>query len=237
MCDIDEGRITKLQGIIGYKFKNKKNLLTAITHSSYANEHNKIDYECNERLEFLGDSVLNLTISDYLFNKYQSLDEGDLTRIRAGIVSSTPLAIAARKMRLGDYLLLGKGEENTGGRYRDSILADGFEAVIGSIYIDGGLEQARDFVLTRLKHNIDQVIEGKGFRDYKTLLQEKAQMNSKPKIEYQIVDEKGPEHDKIFYVKVKLNDKIYGEGTGKTKKEAEQVAAKNAVEKMEGTYE
>jgi RNAse III (EC 3.1.26.3) len=175
---------------------------------------------------------LSLVVSNYLFNRFENLPEGDLTKLRASTVSEGSLAKIAKELNLGDYLRLGKGEENTGGRERNSILADAMEAVIGAIYLDGGFENASDFVLRYLTPEIDKSLEGKGFRDYKTELQEVIQKGSEQEIHYCIILETGPDHDKEFVAQVSHNGKVIGEGTGKSKKEAEQQAARQALEKI-----
>lgn len=219
----------KLEAFIGYEFINKDLLTEALTHSSFANEKKIKSNKYNERLEFLGDSVLGLIISEYLFRNYPELPEGKLTKIRAKIVCEPSLADCAKSIDLGNYLKLGKGEESTGGRNRTSILADAFEALIGSIYLDGGMENARKFIMKIMRKIIEDAIRGKIFIDYKTRLQEILQADSTNKITYEIVDEIGPDHNKTFYTQVKNNDRIIGYGNGKNKKESEQNAAKMAL--------
>jgi ribonuclease-3 len=220
--------LTPLENKIQYIFQNKALLVTAFTHSSYANEHER-KIEDNERLEFLGDSVLNLVITSYLYNKYPSRLEGELTKIRASVVSEASLHKVAEILELGRYLRLGKGEEATGGRRRSSILADAVEALIGAVYLDSGLESASALVLDLLNSIIKQVMDGKLFRDYKTDLQEILQRDSMDAIEYRIIDEVGPSHDKDFIVQVLHRNRVIGSGSGKNKKEAEQQAARNAL--------
>ncbi|QXM07468.1 ribonuclease III [Crassaminicella indica] len=217
---------------IGYTFKDIALLNEALTHSSYANENKKRNGKHNERLEFLGDAVLSIVISDYLYNRLYTLQEGELTKIRASIVCEPSLANCSRLMNFGKYLLLGKGEEVTGGRERVSILADTFEAIIGAIYLDGGLSKAKEFILNSLKMTIEDAIEGKIFKDYKTHLQEIIQSVNDDKINYEVIDEIGPDHNKVFYVHVKIGNKVLGKGSGKSKKEAEQNAAKEALNKV-----
>ena len=197
---------------INYEFKNKEYILEALTHSSYSNENK--NYAFNERLEFLGDSVLSIVISDYLFKKETKLPEGELTKIRANIVCEESLS-----------------EEATGGRERISILADALEAVIAAIYLDGGLDKAREFILTYMDKIINDSIKGKIFRDYKTCLQEVLQSNGENNIWYKLIEEKGPDHNKRFVMEVGINDTVLGVGEGKSKKDAEQVAAKCALDK------
>lgn len=224
--------LNKLYTKIGYEFKNTMLLSTALTHSSYSNE-SKIKADCNERLEFLGDSVLNLAVSEYVYKTYPDLPEGNLTKIRAGVVSEVSLAKVARDLNLGEFLLLGKGEQITGGRDRDSILADATEAIIGAIYLDGGFESARDFVLKQLKSAIEQHSRNNAHWDSKTQLQELLQSKSSAGITYEIIDEKGPDHNKRFTAQVSSNGRVMGIGTGKSKKEAEQNAALEALEKLD----
>lgn len=222
--------IDKFETIIKYKFSNKKYILEALTHSSYSNENKNYDF--NERLEFLGDSILSIIVSDYLFKNEKDLPEGELTKLRANIVCEESLSDAANKIELGKYMLLGKGEEATGGRQRISILADAFEAVIAAIYLDGGLESAKEFVLDYMKEIIIDSRRGKIFRDYKTHLQEVLQGQGESNIWYKLLDEKGPDHNKIFIMQVGANDNVLGIGEGKSKKEAEQLAAKIALKKL-----
>ena len=214
---------------INYEFKNKEYILEALTHSSYSNENKK--YPFNERLEFLGDSVLSIVISDYLFKKETKLPEGELTKIRANIVCEESLSEVSKNIHLGKYMLLGKGEEATGGRERISILADALEAVIAAIYLDGGIKCAREFILTNMEKIINDSIKGKIFRDYKTCLQEVLQSNGENNIWYKLIEEKGPDHNKRFVMEVGINDTVLGIGEGKSKKDAEQVAAKCALDK------
>ena len=214
---------------INYEFKNKEYILEALTHSSYSNENK--NYPFNERLEFLGDSVLSIVISDYLFKKETKLPEGELTKIRANIVCEESLSEVSKNIHLGKYMLLGKGEEATGGRERISILADALEAVIAAIYLDGGIKCAREFILTNMEKIINDSIKGKIFRDYKTCLQEVLQSNGENNIWYKLIEEKGPDHNKRFVMEVGINDSVLGVGEGKSKKDAEQVAAKCALDK------
>lgn len=222
--------IEQFENIIEYRFDNKDYILEALTHSSYSNENK--DYEFNERLEFLGDSVLSIIVSEYLFKEETSLPEGELTKLRANIVCEESLSDAAYEINLGEHMLLGKGEEATGGRERISILADAFEAVIAAIYLDGGLESARTFVLKYMENIILDSRKGKIFRDYKTHLQEILQGKGENNIWYKLVDEKGPDHNKRFVMEVGTNDTVLGTGEGKSKKEAEQLAARVALKEL-----
>lgn len=228
---IDE--MHRFMEIIKYEFKDIKLLNKALTHSSYINEKKKSYKDNNERLEFLGDAILDAVISEYLYNKFNTYEEGKLTRMRASIVCESSLAECAGKLHLGDFFLLGKGEENTGGRNRSSILADTLEALFGAVYLDSGWEAARKFILEKLKDIIDDAIHGRLYPDYKTRLQEIIQANSDLGICYQIVNEEGPDHNKTFYVNVSIGDDIRGGGSGRNKKEAEQNAAKAALSKLD----
>jgi len=220
----------EFQKIINYNFKNEKLLYEALSHSSFANE-NKKQRRSNERLEFLGDSVLSIVVSDYLFENFTNLPEGELTKIRASLVCEKALYSFAQQIELGRYIMLGKGEEHTGGRKRPSILADAFEAVIAAIYLDGGLESARKHILRFIPDDI--AINGNvSFNDYKTILQEIVQKNPEENVDYYLIDETGPDHNKAFTVQVKLNTNVIGQGIGKSKKQAEQMAAKEALELM-----
>lgn len=221
--------IEEFEHIIGYTFKNKELLHHALSHSSYANERKRAGGS-NERLEFLGDSVLSIVVSDFLY-KNLNVPEGDLTKLRASLVCEKSLHVFAQRIRLGDFLLLGKGEENTGGRERPSILADAFEAVIAAIYLDGGMAPAAKHILRFMPEDI-MVSKKPVFDDFKTLLQEIVQKNPEEKVEYVLIGEEGPDHNKRFVVEVCLNSQVIGRGKGKSKKEAEQLAAKEALELM-----
>ncbi len=224
-----EKAMTELETVIGYTFKNPELLSEALTHSSYTNGRH---LKSNERLEFLGDSVLSIVVSKYLFENLTQLPEGELTKIRAGVVCENALYPFARKIDLGKYIFLGKGEEMTGGRDRHSILADAFEALIAAIYLDGGIEPARNFILPFLPP-LDKLKNGTFLLgDYKTILQEIIQKNPEEKVYYVIADEKGQAHNKVFTANVMLNGVAIGTGTGKSKKEAEQNAAKEAISLM-----
>ena len=230
--------IKELETKIGYKFDDKKYVNWALTHSSYANEYKKQRIVYNERLEFLGDSILGLVVSEYIYRVYPKYPEGELTKLRATVVCEPSLSYLARNLNLGKYLLLGKGEEATGGRNRVSILADAFEALIGAIYLDGGMKYAERFVLEHLKPVIEDAVNGMElFIDYKTRLQEILQKKSKDSIKYKVVKEDGPDHNKIFHTEVYTKLNILGVGTGKSKKDAEQNAAKIALERMDDKNE
>ena len=220
----------ELEDKIGYQFKNKNLLLQALTHSSYANEGKKHGRN-NERLEFLGDSVLSVIVAKHLFLKYKDIPEGELTKLRASLVCEKALDVFAQQLGLGEYLRHGKGEEMTGGRNRPSILADAFEAVIAALYLDGGYQAAQKFVLSFIPENLD-VKSANQLADYKTTLQEIIQQNREEKIEYVLADEKGPDHAKVFTAEVLLNSNVIGVGEGSSKKQAEQNAAKEALKLM-----
>lgn len=220
--------MNELETIIGYKFNKPKLLKEALTHSSYTNGRH---LQSNERLEFLGDSVLSVVVSEYIFENCD-LPEGRLTKIRASVVCESALFTFAQKIRLGDFIMLGKGEENTGGRTRRSILADAFEALIAAIYLDGGIEKAREFILPFIP-NLELLKSGKLLiGDYKTILQEIIQQNPEEKIVYQIASESGLAHNKVFVSNVLLNEQVIGTGEGSSKKEAEQAAAREAISLM-----
>ena len=221
--------MSELENRIHYTFKNKKLLHEALSHSSSANEGKRT--RSNERLEFLGDSVLSIIVAKHLFTHYTHLPEGELTKLRASLVCEKSLHEFACDFGLGEFLLLGKGEELTGGRERPSIIADAFEALLAAIYLDGGMEQARKFVLQFIPEHLNPK-QAKGLNDYKTTLQEIIQQNKEEKIEYVPIEETGPDHDKTFVVEVHLNSNVIGTGRGKSKKQAEQFAAKEALELM-----
>ena len=227
-----EKHLTEFEKIIEYSFNDKHILSLALTHSSYANEHKLGKFEYNERLEFLGDAVLEFLVSRYIFEKYPELPEGELTKLRASVVCEGSLAKKAVDIHLGDFLYLGKGEELTGGRTRESILADAFEAVIGAVVIDGGIENAEKYVMGLMTDVISSVRNSFMLMDYKTRLQEEIQKSSKEPVAYAIVKESGPDHGKLFEAEVSHRGSVLGSGTGRSKKEAEQAAAKNALGKI-----
>lgn len=221
--------LKQLEQKTGYTFQDPTYLETAVTHSSYANERGKGTLS-NERQEFLGDAVLSIVVSDYLYKRFR-LSEGDLTRLRASLVCESSLCTFARQLGLGQYLLLGKGEGQSGGAKRPSILADAFEAVIAAIYLDGGIEAARSFILRFVKPQLDNEQET-GFQDYKTILQEIVQKKPEEQVNYVLTNESGPDHDKRFEVDVCLNSHVLGKGSGRSKKAAEQMAAQKALHKL-----
>lgn len=227
-----EKNMNMLQERIGYHFHNLSLLRQAMSHSSYANEHRQEHLKDNERLEFLGDAVLEVVSSEFLFLEYSKMPEGDMTKLRASIVCEPTLALCAREIDLPEYLLLGKGEEHTGGRGRNSIVSDAMEALIGAIYLDGGFASAKEFVrkfvLTDIEHK-------KLFYDSKTILQEIVQRDYKEaEVVYELTGEEGPDHAKRFIVEVKIGGRMEGKGNGSTKKAAEQEAAYRAIIALKG---
>lgn len=222
----DSKAMELLEERIGYTFRDKKLLKQALTHSSFANEQKINKWDDYERIEFLGDAVLELVSSEYLYRADPRMPEGELTKLRSSMVCEPALAYCARDIELGSFIFLGKGEELTGGRKRDSITSDVLEAVIGAIYLDGGLVPAKAFidrfVLSDLEHK-------QLFYDSKTILQEQVQKKGEGRLHYVLVEESGPEHDKLFRVEAMIDDRKIGEGSGRTKKHAEQQAAYQAL--------
>lgn len=223
--------LSDLEKAIGYQFKNIALLQSALTHSSYANERFHNGLKSNERLEFLGDSILGMVTAEYLYRNFPDRPEGVLSRMRADMVCEKSLATIAERIDLGKHLLLGNGEEQGGGRKRDSILADAVESVIAACFLDGGMEPARAFISTFVLTEVP--VQKMHNADYKTALQEKIQQKKNQTLTYVLVGEHGPDHDKWFEVEVQLNGKKLGSGSGSSKKRAEQDAAKNALESME----
>ncbi len=224
--------LREFQEIIGYKFTNENYLKNALTHSSYAHENKAKKIVFNERLEFLGDSVLSVIVSKYIYENYPELPEGKLTKMRAAVVCEKALFECALNIDLGKYLILGHGEEITGGRTRASILSDAYEALIAAIFLDSNLDVVREWVLGQLHEAIEAAAKGKISKDYKTEFQELAQIKGDVNIRYKVVGSTGPDHNKSFIVEVYLNDELMGEGEGSSKKKAEQNAAQNAILKM-----
>ena len=219
-------KLEELEEQIGYHFQNRQLLEQALCHSSYANERHMDRLSNNERLEFLGDAVLELATSEFLFKTYPKMPEGEATRTRASIVCEQTLALCARELGLGKWLLLGKGEEMTGGRERDSITSDAMEALLGAIYLDGGFANAKEFVGNFILNDIEHK---KLFFDSKTILQERIQSTSGGTLHYELVKEEGPDHNKQFTVNACLDGQVIGTGSGRTKKAAEQEAAYYAL--------
>lgn len=221
----------ELENIIGYKFKDNNLLKTALTHSSYANEYKCESYE---RLEFLGDSILSIIISEYLFEEMKSTPEGELSRIRASLVCEESLSSIARDLNFGEFVLLGNGEEKAGSRNRNSILCDVFEAILAAIYLDGGMQFAKEYIMNIMSDKLHSNLHNKSIKDYKSRLQERIQRiyHEKTKIVYLTTNETGPEHQKNFYVDLIINGKKVSSGVGMSKKEAEQEAAKIALSEL-----
>ena len=222
--------INELEKAIGYQFRNITLLQNALSHSSYANERWHDSLKSNERLEFLGDSVLGMLVADYLYRTFPDRPEGELTRMRADMVCETTLATVANRLELGKHLLLGKGEELGGGRKRDSILADAVESVIAACYLDGGMDAAVQFIQKFILVNVP--VTKLHNADYKTALQELVQQKKNQVLSYNLVGESGPDHDKEFRVELTLNGEVVGTGIGSSKKRAEQAAAHDAMEKL-----
>lgn len=228
-------QLKELEGIISYTFAQPQLLDKALTHRSFINENQTLDLEDNERLEFLGDAVLDLCISDLLMRDFPDYAEGQLSKIRASIVNEPTLAELARESRLGDFLLLGKGEELSGGRSKNSILSNAFEAVLAAIYLDAGFDRTLEFIKALFLPYIEKWIHYPIYKDYKTFLQEFSQNRFKVVPKYQLVHESGPDHDKVFHIRLTIADTLTAIGIGKNKKEAEQQAAKQAIEELQKT--
>lgn len=215
---------------IGYEFKNKTLIETALTHTSYAYENKK---QSNEKLEFLGDSILEFVSSEYIYHNYPSLKEGEMTKVRASVVCENSLHEIAKMHNFSDFLYLGKSERISQKEVRAAIMADSIEAVIAAIFLDGGLEPAKDFIIRNLANSIKNATNHIGEKDYKTVLQEILQKNGNVVIEYEIIGEKGPDHEKVFTAEVKLNGKVLETGEGRSKKLAEMEAARKALNKYD----
>ena len=223
-------KIRELEEKIGYCFQDQELLKHALRHSSYVNEKHMKKHECNERLEFLGDAVLEVVSSEFLFFEHQTMPEGELTKKRASMVCEPALAFCARDIDLGEYLLLGKGEEATGGRKRDSVTSDAMEALIGAIYLDGGFASAKKFIHRFILNDLENK---KLFFDSKTILQEIVQGSSDEHVSYELIREEGPDHNKTFCTAVRIGGRTYGEGEGRTKKASEQQAAYQAILRLQ----
>ncbi len=218
--------LTQFEKNICYTFSNKEFLRNALTHTSYANEQN---VESNEKLEYLGDAILEFVTSEYLYNNYYNLKEGEMTKVRASVVCEESLYKVAIRLNFSDFLYLGKSEIISNGKTRPAILADSVEAVIAAMYLDGGIKPVKQFIINNLKEAIKIASQNVGMKDHKTVLQEKLQVHGDVKIEYEIIKETGPDHDKEFTAQVKLNGKVLATGEGKSKKSAEMQAAHNAI--------
>ncbi|MBL7050048.1 MAG: ribonuclease III [Nitrospira sp.] len=229
--------LTGLEQVLGHTFKNKSLLKEAITHKSFAHEQHRIKTSYNERMEFLGDSVLELIISEYLYECYADFTESDLSRIKSYTVQESTLAETARELDLGSYLLLGKGEDVTGGRNKASLLADAFEAVLAAVYLDSNYKTAREFILKHLSAKLIEFANNDSIFDYKTKFQEVSQSLFYVLPQYVTVDTTGPEHEKTFEVQVLINNETYGKGTGRTKKAAAQKAAEQALIQIRENHE
>jgi ribonuclease-3 len=227
--------LEELETKLEINFRNKSLLITAITHSSFANQ--KKDVKFNERLEFLGDSVLQLTITEFLFQNYKEKSEGELTKIRSLVVCENSLYDIARKWDLGQYIYMSKGEESTGGRERVSIQADCVEAILAAIYLDKGFNEVKSYILRNFDETIQRAIKNEIIMDYKTKLQEVLQKNGEILIQYNLIKHEGPPHRRQFFVNVIANNKLMGEGVGFSKKEAEQIAARVALNRLEEDFE
>jgi ribonuclease-3 len=223
-------RLNELQQNIGYQFKQEALLRQALTHSSYAHEKSLKELMDNERLEFLGDAVLEVVSSDFLFKNHPEMNEGQMTKLRASLVCEQSLAACARELELGSFLLLGNGEDLTGGRERDSILSDAWEALIGAMYLDGGFTSAKEFIL---KYVLTDIEHKKLFYDSKTMLQELIQNKYKKSLHYVLLSEEGPDHNKVFNVQAYMDDTPLLTGKGRTKKAAEQNAAYQSLLRFE----
>lgn len=226
---VNKDKLYEFEKKIGYNFQNINLLQQALTHSSYANEKRMTKLANNERLEFLGDAVLELSTSEFLYQNHPTMYEGEMTKLRASLVCEPTLALSARDIRLGEYLLLGKGEIATGGKDRDSILSDAVEAIIGAIYLDGGFTNAKEFIIKFILSDIDNK---KLFYDSKTILQEMIQAKYKEPLQYQVLSEDGPDHDKTFTVAAVIEGNVLSQGVGRTKKAAEQEAAYKTILKL-----
>jgi ribonuclease-3 len=231
MLKKDYSLLSKLEEEINYKFKDLSLLKEALTHSSYRKKGKK-EVKNNQRMEFLGDSVLELIVNEYIYHKFSTFSEGEMTKMKSFVVSKPTLTEWANSIFLGDYIILGKGEDLTGGRKKSSIHADCFEALLGAIYLDGGTRKAKKFILQFLKKELLKVIEKDFIRNYKSLLQEISQKEYKCLPDYKLIREKGPDHKKMFCINVTIKEKMYGTGFGDNKKEAEQNAAKDTLKKL-----
>lgn len=226
-------QLSILQNIIHVKFKEKSLLNRSLIHRSYVNESSTDKIKDNERLEYLGDSVLGLIVNEYLFKRFEDYPEGDLAKIKSAVVSEATLAKVARDIDLGNYLLMGKGEELSGGRDRSSILANSFEALIGAVYLDSGLRECRKFILSLLKKDIERIDRMTYLRDPKTTLQEYVQKKYKERPVYEVVEERGPDHKKEFIVRLLIKGNEVSRGTGSSKRKAEMLAAEQILKKIE----
>lgn len=224
--------LTELQETIGFPFEDDSLLREALVHRSYLNENPSFPSADNQRLEFLGDALLDFVAGDYLYRRHPKMREGELTSLRAALVKEETLARFAQTLDLGRYLYLGRGEEESGGRERPSLLADAFEALVGALYLDGGLKAAERFILRFLEPETERTVAQGELRDYKSLFQEETQRRFQATPLYRTIDERGPDHNKVFTVEVLIEEKVYGRGEGTSKRTAEQEAARQALEKI-----
>lgn len=224
--------LAELQEAIGFPFADDSLLREALVHRSYINENPSFPSCDNQRLEFLGDALLDFVAGDYFYRHYPKMREGELTSLRAALVKEETLARFAQALDLGHYLYLGRGEEESGGRERPSLLADAFEALVGALYLDGGVKAAKRFILRFLEPETERIVAQGEVRDYKSLFQEEAQRRFQATPLYRTVDERGPDHNKVFIVEVLIEDKVYGRGEGRSKQASEQEAARQALEKI-----
>ncbi|RKY60857.1 MAG: ribonuclease III [Candidatus Latescibacterota bacterium] len=231
--DPQRARLRGLQALIGYRFRDEDLLVQALSHRSYAYELDQPSLNSNERLEFLGDAVLNLAVAEYLYGRFKNYREGALTQMKSTMVSKRVLARRARELRLGEYLLLGEAEQASGGRERTSILGDAYEALIGAIYLDGGMRPVRKFLKRHLLYDIDDLLSDDELKNYKSALLELAQREGWGHPVYEVQREEGPDHRKVFTVEVRVKGKAYGVGQGRSKKRAEQMAAREALKRLE----
>jgi ribonuclease-3 len=224
--------LSKLQEVIGFPFDDDSLLRQALVHRSYLNENPSFPSADNQRLEFLGDALLDFVAGDCLYRRYPKMREGELTSLRAALVKEETLARFAQALDLGRYLYLGRGEEESGGRERPSLLADAFEALVGALYLDGGLKPAESFILRFLEPETERIVAQGELRDYKSLFQEEAQRSFQSTPLYRTIDERGPDHNKVFTVEVLIEEEVCGRGEGTSKQAAEQEAARQALEKI-----
>ncbi len=228
-----KSNFSKLEKSLGYTFSDRSLLRRALTHKSHANEHRLPPVEQNERYEFLGDAVMELVVSDRLMQTFPEATEGDLSKLRAAVVNEKSLSLLAQGISIGDYLFLGKGEEQCQGRKKDSLISDAYEAVLGAIYLDGGYSEAHRVVSAQFADLLKQATSENILKDYKTKLQEVVQEKFRQIPRYQMIEERGPDHDKVFVIDLYIKNELHGRGEGKSKKQAEQAAAQLALEKME----
>ena len=233
-AQIDIRQLDAFEQRLDYQFKNRSLLVNALSHTSYTNEHGLPKTSSNERLEFLGDAIVDMVVSDYLYRNYPELPEGSLTKIRAAVVCEGSFAHIAGSMGYGECLLLGKGEQATGGRERASVLADTFEAVVAAMYLDGGMDKVSEWIIGHLEGPIKLAVSGRAVKDYKTELQELVQKGDHGKVGYSVIGEEGPDHAKTFTVEVSIDGRAMAQGKGTSKKDAEQAAAGAAISLLGG---